>query len=241
MFCQLYVISERKQFGWEKACVGFLKWQDSDTASPTLKPLFLKEFFFCSSEPPPPPPKCSEKNKHNCNHNNTETGLIITHKHAFWCTKWTPYSPNLRPVHHWDAQGLNCYGLRSNFTTVQHIRTLIGASQHLEHRKSMSKSHVNNRERRHQCSGCLTDLHQWRTKQSDHAEEKASNCWWGRQVGKRTRKLYSPKEDEWWYKHTSAFHIKSSSGKRRKIDNKRRKKEVEKRTDKKEATKLYWV
>ena len=39
-------------------------------------------------------------------------------------------------------------------------------------------------------------------------------------------------------KHTSAFNIKSSSGKRRKTDNNRRKKETEKRTDEKEATKL---
>ena len=69
-------------------------------------------------------------------------------------------------------------------------------------------------------------------------EEKASKCWWGRQVGKRTRKLYWPMEDERWYKHTSAFDIRSSSGKRRKIDNNRRKKEAEKRTDEKEATKL---
>ena len=36
-------------------------------------------------------------------------------------------------------------------------------------------------------------------------------------------------EDERWHKHTSAFDIKSSSGKRRKIDNNRRKKEAEKR------------
>ena len=34
------------------------------------------------------------------------------------------------------------------------------------------------------------------------------------------------------------MNIKSSSGKRRKIDNNRRKKEAEKRTDEKEATKL---
>ena len=27
-------------------------------------------------------------------------------------------------------------------------------------------------------------------------EEKASNCWWGRHVRKRTRKMYSPKDDE---------------------------------------------
>ena len=55
---------------------------------------------------------------------------------------------------------------------------------------------------------------------------------------KRTWKLYSPMEDERWYKHTSAFDIRSSSGKRRKIGNNRRKKEAEKRTDEKEATKL---
>ena len=30
-------------------------------------------------------------------------------------------------------------------------------------------------------------------------EEKASNCWRGRQVRKRTRKLYSPMDDERWY------------------------------------------
>ena len=45
-------------------------------------------------------------------------------------------------------------------------------------------------------------------------------------------------EDERWYKRTSAFDIKSSSGKRRKIDNNRRKEEAEKRTDEKEVTKL---
>ena len=58
------------------------------------------------------------------------------------------------------------------------------------------------------------------------------------QVRKRTRKLYSPKEDERWYRHTSAFDIKSSSGKRRKIDNNRMKKVAEKRADEKKATKL---
>ena len=45
-------------------------------------------------------------------------------------------------------------------------------------------------------------------------------------------------DDERWYKHTSAFDTKSSSGKRRKIGNNRRKKEAEKRTDEKEATEL---
>ena len=38
--------------------------------------------------------------------------------------------------------------------------------------------------------------------------------------------------------HTRAFDTKSFSSKRRKIDNNRRKKEAEKRTDEKEATKL---
>ena len=45
-------------------------------------------------------------------------------------------------------------------------------------------------------------------------------------------------DDERWYKHTSAFDTKSSSGKRRKIDDNSRKQEAEKRTDEKEATKL---
>ena len=45
-------------------------------------------------------------------------------------------------------------------------------------------------------------------------------------------------DDERGYKHTSACDTKSSSGQRRKIDDNRRKKEAEKRTDEKEATKL---
>ena len=45
-------------------------------------------------------------------------------------------------------------------------------------------------------------------------------------------------DDERCYKHTSAFDTKSSLGKRRKIYNNRRKKEAQKRTDEKEATKL---
>ena len=44
-------------------------------------------------------------------------------------------------------------------------------------------------------------------------------------------------DEELCYKHTSVFDAKSSLGERRKIDNNRRKKEAEKRTDEKEATK----
>ena len=56
----------------------------------------------------------------------------------------------------------------------------------------------------------------------------------GKELGNCTHQW----DDERWYKHTSAFDTKSSSGERRKIDNNRRKKEAEKRTDQKEANKL---
>ena len=54
----------------------------------------------------------------------------------------------------------------------------------------------------------------------------------------RTKKLYSPMDDDRLNKHTIAFRTKSSSSQRRKTDDNRRKKEAEKRTDEKEATKL---
>ena len=59
----------------------------------------------------------------------TESGitvLLCTDVHL-WHTKWLPYTPNLQPVYHWDAQDLSC--THSDLISLKRIKTLVGASQ----------------------------------------------------------------------------------------------------------------
>ena len=70
-----------------------------------------------------------------------------------WCIQWMPYAPNLWLVHHWDAQYFSCAHL--DLIPLQCIKTLVGASQWVEHQKSMCESHVNRRKWLYRCSSCL--------------------------------------------------------------------------------------
>ena len=56
-----------------------------------------------------------------------------------WWAKWTPYAPNLRPVHHWGAQELSCMHL--DLTSFQHAETLVDASRVNGRKRYMQKSY----------------------------------------------------------------------------------------------------